>query len=236
MSTGRAIKSISLAEFSRLKGYDYVCYDPECVAELFEKPAEECLDIYNKLEFSHWFDDANTAINFVREQYGPKKEPEILLVGSSMGGWISLAMAMKHPELVKGIILIAPALNFMRKYYQEWYDKLDSDSKTKLDAGETILADSSYGKMPLRKGFAESSHSVELDVTSPLNVTCPVRILHGVEDDSVPFQNSIQIMKLLKSQDVDLIYRKAGDHRLCREQDLDLLAETVERMMRRIAP
>ena len=39
MSTGQGTKSIHLAEFSQSKGYDYVCYDPECIGELYEKPA-----------------------------------------------------------------------------------------------------------------------------------------------------------------------------------------------------
>ena len=94
MSTAQGTKSIYLAKRSISKEYDYVCYDPECISELFEKPAVECLEMFNKLEFSHWFDDANTAINYIK-QNNPGGKHKILMVGSSMGGWITLSMAKK---------------------------------------------------------------------------------------------------------------------------------------------
>ena len=68
-------------------------------------------------------------------------------------------------------------------------------------------------------------------MTKPINIDCPVRILHGVQDDSVPYKNSIELMRLITSHDVDLLYRKAGDHRLCTENDLELLTETVDKMV-----
>ena len=229
MSTALGTKTVYLAEQCISKGYNYVCYDPECVSELLEKPAGQCVEMFNQLEFSHWFDDANTAINYIKEN-NPGDEHKILMVGSSMGGWITLSMAMKYPERIQGIVLIAPALNFMRGYYLKCYNDVTDEQKKKLDSGETIIFSSSYGDMPLSKRFAESSHEVELDISKPLKIDCSVRILHGVKDDSVPYENSLKIMKLLASQDVDVLYRKAGDHRLCNEKDLELLEETVDRM------
>ena len=97
-----------------------------------------------------------------------------------------------------------------------------------MDLGETIIFQSSYGDLPISKRFSETSSCVELNLSTSIKVDCPVRILHGVQDDSVPFENSIQIMKLLKSQDVDITFRKAGDHRLSEKKDLDILSDTVD--------
>ena len=227
MSTAHGTKSIHLSTHSLSKAYNYVCYDPECVSDLLEKPATNCIEMFDRLEFSHWFDDANTAIKYIREN-NTSPNHKILMVGSSMGGWITLYMAAKYPDIVRGIVLIAPAINFMKKAYLKWYNTCSSEDKKKLDLGETIIFQSSYGDLPISKRFSQTSSVVELNLSSPINIDCPVRILHGVQDDSVPFENSIEIMKLLKSQDVDVTFRKAGDHRLSEKKDLDILSDTVD--------
>ena len=230
MSTAHGTKSIHLATHSLTKEYNYVCYDPECVSDLLEKPSMSCIEMFDKLEFSHWFDDANTAINYIKENNASPNH-KILMVGSSMGGWITLYMAAKYPDVVKGIVLIAPAINFMKKAYLKWYNSCSSEDRKRLDSGEIIIFQSPYGDLPISKRFSETSSCVELSLSTSIKVDCPVRILHGVQDDSVPFENSIQIMKLLKSQDVDITFRKAGDHRLSEKKDLDILSGTVESMV-----
>ena len=230
MSTAKGTKSLYLSDHSIIKGYDYVCYDPECVSDLFDKPASECVEAFGQLKFSDWFDDANTALDYITK-IKQNKMHKIVMVGSSMGGWITLAMAMKHPELIKGIILIAPALNFMRPYYLDLYNKCTLDDQKSLDAGKTVIINSSQGEMPLHKKFVESSYEMEIDLQNPINVDVPIRIIHGVQDDSVPYKNSITLMNSLASKDVDILYRKAGDHRLCNQEDLSLLSETLDKII-----
>ena len=58
-----------------------------------------------------------------------------------------------------------------------------------------------------------------------------LRILHGVEDDIIPFERSMKLMELLTSNDVDLIYRKRGGHRLAEQNDLKLLSQTLESLL-----
>ena len=69
------------------------------------------------------------------------------------------------PELIKGMLLIAPATNFMRKKYQQQFHSLSKDQQSKLDKGETVVSMTPYGYMPIAKRFSEESVEVELDLT-----------------------------------------------------------------------
>jgi alpha-beta hydrolase superfamily lysophospholipase len=71
------------------------------------------------LEFSHWFDDCQTAIQVAQEE---SIHSGIVLVGSSMGAWISLKMVQDNQDLIKGLILVAPAINFMWSFYLVTFD------------------------------------------------------------------------------------------------------------------
>ena len=61
-----------------------------------------------------------------------------------------------------------------------------------------------------------------------------LRILHGVEDDIIPFERRMKLMELLTSNDVDLIYRKRGGHRLAEQNDLKLLSQTLESLLEQL--
>ena len=103
------------------KGYDYVCYDPEGVVDLSKPGTPEdqvALENFESLKFSHWFDDCFTAVQTVKEA---RPNDPVLLVGSSMGGWISSKIATKCPETIKALLLIAPSINFMKAKYRLLY-------------------------------------------------------------------------------------------------------------------
>ena len=96
-------------------GHRFICYDPENVGE------SKVNDI-TQFEFKHWFEDAKTAINHVVED--SETVPNIILVGHSLGAWISLTMTVSHPELIKGLLLINPPINSLSStIYQRWFDQ-----------------------------------------------------------------------------------------------------------------
>ena len=66
------------------------------------------------LKFSDWFDDCRAAIEVAAEE---DPDSGVVLVGSSMGAWISIKKVEKFQHLVKGLVLIAPAINFMWSFY-----------------------------------------------------------------------------------------------------------------------
>lgn len=147
--------------------------------------------------------------------------PSVILVGSSMGGWLMLLIALELPLKVKGMVGIAAAPDFT-----DW--GFDTAQKAKLASGEVLYEDNPYGPepTPTHPGFwADGQANLLLDKEIPLD--CPVRLLHGQRDPDVPWDLSLRLGKALRSGDVQVTLIKDGDHRLSREADIALLLQTL---------
>ena len=94
--------------------------------------------------------------------------------------------------------------------------------------------DPSYGMVPVSKQLVEESVTMELDTTKPLEIKCPVKIIHGVQDDTVPYENSLKVMKMISNDNVELIYQKSGDHRLQNDSGLELILRSLDDTLSKI--
>lgn len=165
-----------------------------------------------------WRDDALAMIDRVVE--GP-----VVLVGSSMGGWLMLLVALARPERVAGLVGVAAAPDFTAWGFSE------EEKMTILREGRLERANP-YGEAPgvTSRAFWESGESLRL-LHAEIGIDCPVRLLHGQSDAEVEWTWSLQLMKLLRSADVQAILIKDGDHRLSRDGDLTTLVATVSALM-----
>jgi len=147
---------------------------------------------------------------------------EVILVGSSMGGWLMLlcAVALGAGKCV-GLVGIAAAPDFT-----EWGTS-DAD-KARLAAGETVFEDNPYGPepTPTHPGFWADGQANRL-LSGAIALDCPVRLVHGQRDPDVPFSVSLQLADRLRSDDVQVVLVKDGDHRLSREQDIALILRCI---------
>jgi pimeloyl-ACP methyl ester carboxylesterase len=161
-----------------------------------------------------WRDDALLAIN----QLG---DARLLLVGSSMGGWLALLLALALGDQVKGLIGIAAAPDFTSWGFTE-------AEKAALKRDGRIERPSDYGDAPMvtTLKFWESGAANEL-LNAAIALDCPVRLLHGQRDADVPWDVALRIADRLRSADVQTILVKDGDHRLSRDQDIALMLRTV---------
>ena len=150
-----------------------------------------------------------------------RSDGPVILVGSSMGGWLMLLVALKLGEQLAGLVGIAAAPDFT-----EW--GYDPGQKAALERGETVFEANPYGPEPTptfpalwRDGQASRV------LGKPIALACPVRLLHGQADEDVPWKVSLELAAALHSPDVQVTLIKDGDHRLSRDSDIALLLRTI---------
>ena len=148
----------------------------------------------------------------------------VVLVGSSMGGWIMLLVAMTLGERVAAVVGIAAAPDFT-----EWGFSDDGKAEIEASGRHVRPLSPSYEGEPLSTSRAFwRSGQANLLLGAPIALDCPVRLLHGQNDEDVPFSVSLRLAAALRSADVQVTLIKDGDHRLSRDADIALLLRTVE--------
>jgi pimeloyl-ACP methyl ester carboxylesterase len=163
---------------------------------------------------TRWRDEVLALIN--AQVRGP-----VVLVGSSMGGWLMLLVALAIPARIAALVGIAAAPDFTDWGY-------DAVQKAALAAGETVFEGNPYGPepTPIYSQFWVDGEAQRL-LDRPIALNCPVQLLHGQADADVPFETSLRLARALYSADVQVTLIKDGDHRLSRDADIALLLRTI---------
>ncbi len=161
-----------------------------------------------------WKDDTLAVLDAVAP--GP-----MVLIGSSMGGWMALMAALARPDLVRGLILIAPAPDFTEDLM---WESFPAEVKATLREKGQWLRPSAYegDPYPITMALIEEARS-HLLLRHSIPLTCPVRIIHGMADADVPWQRSLTLAERLDSTDVVTTFIKDGDHRLSDPVNIDRL-------------
>jgi len=212
-------KAEALASHSTARGYSLLRFD------MFGHGASS--GQFEEGGISRWTEDAVAVLDELT--VGP-----VVLVGSSMGGWVMVKTAMARPERVIGLVGIAVAPDFTEDLMWAGFDAAQREALTTTGV---VQLPSEYDDGPYRI----SRHLIEdgrknLVLRSEVPIACPVRLLHGQRDESVPWETSLKLADRIAGDDVAVHLVKDGDHRLSRPQDLDRLCGFVDEFVLEGAP
>jgi pimeloyl-ACP methyl ester carboxylesterase len=156
----------------------------------------------------------------------------VVLVGSSMGGWLACLAALARPERVAGMVLIAPAADFTHRLM---LPNLSPEAKEALLSEGLYMQPSDYGEAPYPLTATLLADGVQWSIMpGPVEIRCPVRVLQGGQDPDVPWAHAMALSNALQGSDVSFNLIKDGDHRLSRLEDLEQLLALTEDLMGRL--
>jgi pimeloyl-ACP methyl ester carboxylesterase len=181
---------------------------------------------YTDGTISTWLADARAVIDACGRR-------NLVLVGSSMGGWIALRLiadlrARGEGDRIRGLILIAPAPDFTHDLIEPTLS--DADRKALAEQGY-IEEKSDYSDEPNRftRALIEDGRN-NLVLTGLIETGCPVHILQGMRDVDVPYGHALRIMEKIVGDDAVLTLVRDGDHRLSRPEDIERMLAAVTAM------
>lgn len=171
---------------------------------------------------TRWLQEVLAAIDLLTD--GP-----LILVGSSMGGWLALHAALKRKDRVKGLLGIAAAPDFTDWGYS-------AEEKQALVADGRLEQPNPYGPDPsvTWRGFWESGAEHRL-LYNPIDLIIPIRLVHGEQDQEVPMGVPIKLMADLRSSDVQLRFIKNGGHRLSEPHEIHAILVELHGLLERTA-
>lgn len=206
MSDMTGTKATALEAFCRDRGQAYVRFD--------YRGHGESSGAFEDGTIGGWTDDTLAVIDRLTE--GPA-----ILVGSSMGGWIALLAALARRDRICGLIGVAAAPDFTRRMMES---EFDAAQRARLRRDGRVSFASPYDPRPyvITRALIEDGEARCL-LDSPIALSCPVRLLHGMRDESVPWETSRRLMERLESDDITLTLVGEGDHRLSEPDDIERL-------------
>lgn len=207
------VKAMAIENFCRKEGRAFLRFDYEGHGESSGN-FEDCT-------IGLWSDDAMLALTKLTEG-------RQILVGSSMGGWIALLLAIQKPRNIAGIIGIAAAPDFTENMI---FNKLKKNQLKELETKGSITVSSDEGDSYIvTKNFIEEARK-HLLLNDRIRVKCPVRLLHGTKDDDVPWEVALQINEKLESVDVKTILIENGGHTLSEPKDIKKILNVLDKMI-----
>ena len=170
------------------------------------------------LGIGDWCNDAKQII-------GLTENNGIILVGSSMGGWIALLLSRELGSRLKGLITIAAAPDFTEE--SMWKNFTEDQKKEVLNEGVLYLP-SDYGEpYPITRYLIENGRQ-NLVLREPLELTCPVRLMQGTEDTAVTRETALKLFDHINADDLSLFFKRGADHSFSDQDCLEILEKNLE--------
>lgn len=214
----QSTKALRIAEWAKARGRAFTRFDYSGHGESQGDFAQGTIGA--------WFADALAIVQHCTQG-------KQILIGSSMGGWITLLIArqlaqMGQTERLAGLVLIAPAVDFTQALL---LPRLPESARQDLATQGVWFLPSPYSEAPtpITQALLEDG-AKHLLLGAPIRSFCPVHILQGMQDPDVPYAHALTLVEHLASDPVTLTLIKDGDHRLSRDQDIAQLLQAIDRL------
>lgn len=208
----KGTKAVFLENLCKERGQEFIRFDYSGHGKSEGKFEEGCI--------SDWTQDALDVIEHCTSR-------PALLVGSSMGGWISLLIAKKYPKHVQGLIGLAAAPDFTT-----WMEeKMSETQKKALEAEGFFELPNDYDDSPyiITKRLIEDGRK-NLLLNETLDVSIAVHLIQGKKDADVPWETAKRIKDITRTDDFKITYIDEADHRLSSPDQLEILGNALEQM------
>ena len=213
-----SMKALAIGEWAETNNFSFSSFD-------YSGHGESCSDTlgerFSDGTISRWLADAIAVTNL-------DSDP-IVIVGSSMGAWLALLLErlLRKTGRIKGLILIAPAVDFTEKLMWARFSK---EIKQEIETNGVWFRHNTDGEPhPFTLKLIEDGRQTQI-LASAIEPTCPVHILQGRLDQDVPLAHVLQLVQSMPLETVLTIVRD-GDHRLSRHQDIALLLKTLAQIL-----
>ena len=203
-------KAIFLEKWAKKRNRSFLRFD-------YSGHGQSSGDFLN-LGIGDWCNDAKQII-------GLTENNGIILVGSSMGGWIALLLSRELGSRLKGLITIAAAPDFTEE--SMWKNFTEDQKKEVLNKGVLYLP-SDYGEpYPITRYLIENGRQ-NLVLCEPLELTCPVRLMQGTEDTAVTRETALKLFDHINADDLSLFFKRGADHSFSDQDCLEILEKNLE--------
>lgn len=213
MSDKEGTKAIFLEDWARKSGRAFLRFDYSGHGQssgAFEDGA-----------IGDWYEDARAALSLIE---GP-----LVLVGSSMGGWISLLVSREMPERVAGLVTIAAAPDFTED--SMWANATDAQKSELMETGSYKQPSDYDAPYTITRRLIEEGRT-RLVLRDPLPLPFPVRFLQGTADVDVKMSVALRLLDHAEGPDMRLTLVDGADHRFSDPACLALIADSIEDVLR----
>lgn len=207
-------KAVHLENWARAQGRAFLRFDYSGHGQSGGAFEEGCI--------GDWYEDACAVLGLIAGK--------VVLVGSSMGGWISLLVARAMPERIAGLVTIAAAPDFTENSFWAGFDDAQ---KAELETAGKVALPSEYGEPYIITRRLIEEGRDHLVLRSPLDLPFPVRFLQGTADEDVDKSVALRLLDHATGPDMRLTLVRGADHRFSDPDCLDLIGAALDEVSAR---